>query len=755
VLEDRTVPTVFATVAAGDVATLIADINTANSNGQASNAINLSAGAYDLTTADNNWFGPNALPAISSNLTINGNGAVLQRDGGERVPDFRFFYVSGGLSGLAAGTLTLENLTLQGGIAQGGDGGAAGGGGGLGAGGAVFNQGTLLLTGVTLNNNTAQGGDGGRTGSGGGGGGMGSDASGDQGGGFGGSFAGGFGGLGGAAGEITGGGGGGFSANGGAGGLSPGNGGGLSGFGGDGNDGGTGGDGGGGGYASDTGSAGGAFGFGGAAGAGGGGIGGGGGSSGGGGFGGGGGDGAGGGFGGGGGAFAPGGFGGGNGGSTEGAIGGGGAGIGGAIFNLAGSLIITNSTLTGNTAHGGDSLVHVDAQGNGGSGFGAAVFNLNGSVLLRDATLARNTVIAGTGATNGQADGGAVFNLAYGNDIVNGGSVQANTTILDSILSNTTGGVDLVNVLGEEPTVEADIPNTATVTLSGPNVVMTSSGSLSVNVTPITADPQLGGLQDNGGPTPTMAVTGSSPAYQTGQPLENVHVDQRGLPRSASVPTLGAFEPQTAAPPAPVAHASIQFVSARIVPNVSALNQTETITVHVSGPGGGSVTFFLNGRAVTAGVDGNGYATASLTLPLMTAGFPQSIQASYAGPGGASATGSVVAYWTGFDLLLPGVATFGADGSESVQVFVAGLPALDFVYPPNGRLGEVILGTGQVVWQYSYVGLFGIVKLDGLLPVAIDVFTPSGQFIGAIGLTSTDDGQLTVQTVGLGGQIVS
>src|SRR5579884_2194516 len=77
-LESRLTPATF-TVGAGDVAGLIADINTANSNGQ-SNTINLSAGTYDLTTVNNFWYGPNGLPAINSNLTIHGNGALIQRD---------------------------------------------------------------------------------------------------------------------------------------------------------------------------------------------------------------------------------------------------------------------------------------------------------------------------------------------------------------------------------------------------------------------------------------------------------------------------------------------------------------------------------------------------------------------------------------------------------------------------------------------------------------------------------------------------
>jgi hypothetical protein len=78
-LEDRLVPTMF-NVGAGDVAGLIADINTANSNGQ-SNVINLTDSTYDLTTVNNNWYGPDGLPAISSGLLINGNGATIQRGG--------------------------------------------------------------------------------------------------------------------------------------------------------------------------------------------------------------------------------------------------------------------------------------------------------------------------------------------------------------------------------------------------------------------------------------------------------------------------------------------------------------------------------------------------------------------------------------------------------------------------------------------------------------------------------------------------
>ncbi|HZV04229.1 MAG TPA: DUF4214 domain-containing protein [Gemmataceae bacterium] len=171
-LEDRLVPaaTTTYTVAAGDVATLIADINAANANGASTpTTINLTAGTYMFTAADNNTYGPNALPAITGDVTINGNGAVLERDPslGQNTP-FRFFYVSGAnvaspsgtqSTGAATGSLTLENLTLEGGLSEGGS--SDTGGGGLGAGGAIFNQGSLTLNGVTVEQSAAIGGSGG------------------------------------------------------------------------------------------------------------------------------------------------------------------------------------------------------------------------------------------------------------------------------------------------------------------------------------------------------------------------------------------------------------------------------------------------------------------------------------------------------------------------------------------------------------------------------------------------------------------
>ncbi|HEY2858460.1 MAG TPA: chitobiase/beta-hexosaminidase C-terminal domain-containing protein [Terracidiphilus sp.] len=443
-------------VANGDVAGLTSAIQTLNANG--GGTIDLaSGGTYSVTASTDWWYGPNAFPAISSGITINGNGATITRASGS--PKFRFFYVSGGFSNLPGGSLTLANLTLTGGLAQGGSGGGGleGGGGGAGFGGAIYNQGVLSLSEVTFNSNTAQGGAGGspiggQT-SGGGGGGMGGDGGTSQGNAnLGGAFGGGGGGFKGNGADSTnengngGGVGGSFLASEGGGDCAAG---GTSAYGGNGGNAGGSNDlagGGGGGFMlgenggsdflqgpqgpsnparggagaqgggsggnattqygnGECGGSGGAFGGGGAGasnailsgGGGGGGVGGGGGAGGGAGNGG---------FGGGGGANGggmdqggSGGFAGGNGG-----FGGGGGGVGG-----------NGATGAGQGGFGGgegtqqDSLGH--NYGGGGAGFGGAIFNHLGTVYAVSSAFTGNSAVGGTGAFYGDGFGGVLFNL--------------------------------------------------------------------------------------------------------------------------------------------------------------------------------------------------------------------------------------------------------------------------------------------------------------------------------------------------------
>lgn len=306
------------------------------------------------------------LPAIQASVTIDGGGFTLYGTDPNTVdaPSFRGLFVySSGDEGV-----TIQNLTIEGAVARGGDG-APGGGGGAGMGGALFvaEGATVTVIDVSIIDGAAVGGNGnGAVPGNGGGGGMGGD----------GAVRGGGGGLG------RGADGGGSTADGAAGivaGANPG---------GDGDgsaSGGAGGGGGGGGSGSSTSSGGG------------GGIGGGNASS----------DlGGDGGFGGGGGASSGtgtggnGGFGGGGGAAGD-SGGDGGYGGGGGRSGALGS--------PGAGGFGGGDAT--SSQGGGGAGMGGGVFVMEGGILniAGNFSVSGNTVEAGPGANNGQAFGSGIF----------------------------------------------------------------------------------------------------------------------------------------------------------------------------------------------------------------------------------------------------------------------------------------------------------------------------------------------------------
>ena len=116
-------------IADGDVAGLIAAIQTANANGE-TNILNLAPnGHYVLTTVadsspDYQSSGAAGLPYVRSQLTINGNGATIQRSTASGTPNFVIIEVSGYTpaaqnncqTGCINATLTLNGVTLTGGV---------------------------------------------------------------------------------------------------------------------------------------------------------------------------------------------------------------------------------------------------------------------------------------------------------------------------------------------------------------------------------------------------------------------------------------------------------------------------------------------------------------------------------------------------------------------------------------------------------------------------------------------------------------
>jgi hypothetical protein len=123
----------------GNVTCLIAKINEANTNADA-DTINLDPGTYTLTSIDNSTNGPNGLPSINSDITINGEDAVttiIERDPGATF--FRIFAVA------VSGKLTLNGLAVV-------------GGGGVTRGGGILNEGSLTINRSTIESSGSDGG---------------------------------------------------------------------------------------------------------------------------------------------------------------------------------------------------------------------------------------------------------------------------------------------------------------------------------------------------------------------------------------------------------------------------------------------------------------------------------------------------------------------------------------------------------------------------------------------------------------------
>ena len=188
-LEDRTLLAGFQVTNLNDSGTgslraAIAGADAAGGSNGITFASNLNGGTIDLTNYDSTHFGLGLTAFwVSDNISIMGpsaseNAIKIQRDPG--AGDFRLFSVAVGAS------LSLQDLTLADGYAQGGSGAYGGGGGAAGLGGAIaVDQGTLNLTTVAVSNNVAAGGQGGQPGNtgngvvipGGGGGGLAFDGS--------------------------------------------------------------------------------------------------------------------------------------------------------------------------------------------------------------------------------------------------------------------------------------------------------------------------------------------------------------------------------------------------------------------------------------------------------------------------------------------------------------------------------------------------------------------------------------------------
>jgi hypothetical protein len=226
-------------------------------------------------------------------------------------------------------------------------------------------------------------------------------------------------------------------------------------------------------------------------------------------------------------------------------------GLGGAIANF-GTLTISDCTLSGNYGYGGGGAIyssgiltvhHSTISGNydygasDGFAFGGGIYVAGGTLTLSSSTVANNTAY-------GDAYGGGVY--------VAGGTVSIDhSTIAGNYAIGGYGG-GIYNGAGPGAVQISNSILTdhyGTVTSLGHNLIWGTFGGTGYAASDLlNVDPQLGPLQNNGGPTHTMALLAGSPAIDAGDNTGAPAYDQRGagFPRIfGDTIDIGAFEAQT------------------------------------------------------------------------------------------------------------------------------------------------------------------------------------------------------------------
>jgi hypothetical protein len=236
------------------------------------------------------------------------------------------------------------------------------------------------------------------------------------------------------------------------------------------------------------------------------------------------------------------------------------AGAGGGILN-SGNLTVTSSTLSGNSAgtqSGGGGILSTGGtvtvnsstlSGNSTSGSGGGIRVGSGNVIIDNSTFSLNTAVTGAGISHtgtgtvtltsstlsqnfASNQGGGIFHTGTGTVVLRDTIVARNSAPMSS--------VDVMGALNSQ----------------GHNLIGNGAGGSGYGATdlvgtaPNPIDPLLGPLEDNGGPTKTMALLAGSPAIDAGDNTGAPDWDQRGpgYPRIVNgIIDIGAFEVQSSA----------------------------------------------------------------------------------------------------------------------------------------------------------------------------------------------------------------
>jgi hypothetical protein len=241
---------------------------------------------------------------------------------------------------------------------------------------------------------------------------------------------------------------------------------------------------------------------------------------------------------------------------------------GGGIDNVNGTVTVINSTISGNSAN---------------SAGGGGIFNNGGTVTVVNSTIRGNSANSGGGIYNADTSTVTVVNSTIsgntanfdGGGIYNSGTLTVvNSTISGNSAANSGGGIfhatgtvtltgTIVagNLASNGPDVQGAMNSASNYNLIGNGSNMSGIGDgVNNNIVGVDVADVLdsNGLQDNGGPTQTIALVDDSetnpalnhiPMGEIGCGVSDaeipVHIDQRGQPRPGGTENrcdIGAYE---------------------------------------------------------------------------------------------------------------------------------------------------------------------------------------------------------------------
>ncbi len=370
------------------------------------------------------------------------------------------------------------------------------------------------------------------------------------------------------------------------------------------------------------------------------------------------------------------------------------------------------------------------ATGSGNARDGGGLYNVGGTLSLTDCTVSGNTAAF---------RGGGLYNFAGGTLTLTNCTVSGNTASTNSggglrnastaTLTNCT-----VSANSAPDSVGGGLRNSGTMMLNNTIVAGNSAagspdlnGAFSGTNNLIGGDPLLAPLGNYGGPTQTMALLPGSPAIDAGNNAlipSGVTTDQRGVPRIVDgTVDIGAFESSgfTIAATSGSGQTAGAVFAAPLVATVTAKNSLEPVA-------GGLVTFTPPASGASAFINGSpavisGSGTASVTAA----------NNGFAGTYIVSATASGAPVAASFSLTnLPVVSIAVSPGNPDLALGVTGQFSATVTFS-DGSTADF---TGLVIWASATpsVAAIGATGAASALAVGQSAITAS-----LAGVTSPDD----------------